>query len=103
LQGSLHPVVEWLTGLLRRHSIVKQKPKDQGDAIEPELHLPRGYVIRIPKKRNQERAILALLRVPFAYSSVSADEFILLEQHVEALRQFGIPFEDVTGPMENDG
>lgn len=82
---------------------MKQKAIDSAAASAADQPWPRGYVIRIPKKSDQKRAILALLRVPFAYSSTSAGEFVLLEQHVEALRAVNIPFEDVTGADENHG
>jgi hypothetical protein len=102
-RAAITPLLERPTGLSRRALIVTRKEQVRGEVIEPELHLPRGYVVRIARKRDQERAILALLSIPFPYSSASADEFILLEPHVEALRRFGIPFEDVTAPVENNG
>ena len=61
------------------------------------LHAGRhAYLIRIAADRDQERALVAFRSVREAVQSIAEDEFLVAGEHVEALRNAGVPFEDLT-------
>jgi hypothetical protein len=55
-----------------------------------------AHLIRIAADRDQERALVAFRSVREAVRSVAEDEFLVADEHVDALRKAGVPFEDLT-------
>ena len=55
-----------------------------------------GHLIRIPSEEDQERAIVAFRAVPQTRCRVGEDAFLLTNEHVNALKKLGIPFEDLS-------
>jgi hypothetical protein len=62
-----------------------------------------AYLIRIPRQADQERALVSFRGVREAVHSVEEDEFLVTAEHLEALRQAGVPFEDITEPPASHG
>ncbi len=58
--------------------------------------MPAGYVIRIPKKKDRLRAIEALMKVKETRHVFTEHRWLVTEEHIEALKREGIPYEDVT-------
>ncbi len=73
------------------------------DAQRTELQNSRGYLIRIAKRKDQERAMGVLLAVPAPYHSGAEDEFLVMGVHIKALQEAGINFKDITKRPLIDG
>lgn len=63
----------------------------------------RGYLIRIPDEDARKRAIVAFLGVPVPRCRFSDNRFLVTGAHIEALVDEGIPFDDITEPVEENG
>ena len=65
-------------------------------SAEELLRMPQAYLIRIPKRKDRVRAIVALLHVPRARCRFPDHRFLVTREHILALQKAGIPFEDLT-------
>jgi hypothetical protein len=59
---------------------------------------PHAFLIRISKREDRERAIVAFLDVPWTSCRFRDNQFLVTRDHVRALKQAGIPFEDISDP-----
>jgi hypothetical protein len=75
------------------------RPSDQRrGGVDPTQGGRHAYLIRIPQEADQKRALVSFDSVREAVHSVAADEFLVTDEHLEALRRAGVPFEDITEP-----
>ena len=74
----------------------KRGANGQPPEVEAIPHDRLAFLIRIAADSDQERAIVAFRGVRNAVHSVAEDEFLVVREHVEALRKAGVPFEDIT-------
>jgi hypothetical protein len=63
----------------------------------------QAYVIRFPNRQARVRAIEVFLDVPIARQSYPGGLMVVRRGHIDALKQAGIPFEDLTGTPTNHG
>ncbi|MCI0461627.1 MAG: hypothetical protein L0Z62_32150 [Gemmataceae bacterium] len=55
-----------------------------------------AYLIRLPNEDAHERAIMAFLKVRQPTQVFTDRRMLVTAEHIELLRQEGIPFEDIT-------
>jgi hypothetical protein len=60
------------------------------------LRMPQAYLIRIAKREDRERAIVAFMHVPRTRCRFTNHRYLVTRDHIEALQRAGIPFEDIT-------
>jgi hypothetical protein len=60
------------------------------------LQMPYACLIRIPKRQDRERAIVAFTHVPRARCRLSDHRYLVTREHIMALQRAGIAFEDMT-------
>jgi hypothetical protein len=63
---------------------------------EREDFVPHARLIRIADKEARLRAIMVLGEVPVPYCGFTDFRWLVVKEHIEALRREGIPFEDLT-------
>jgi hypothetical protein len=91
------------TGYLEsaRRSIMDRRTEKRGayrqpPEVEAKPEGRRAFLIRIAADSDQERALVAFRGVRDAVHSIAEDKFLVAGEHVEALRNAGVPFEDLT-------
>jgi hypothetical protein len=60
------------------------------------LQMPRAYLIRIAKRQDRERAIVAFMHVPSARCRFSDYRYLVTREHIMALQKAGIAFDYMT-------
>jgi len=79
----------------------KKKTKSRPSQAAPAaLEMPHAFLIRIPKHEDRLRAIVAFLHVPRTRCRFSNNRFLVTQDHIEALQEAGIPFEDISDPKQ---
>jgi hypothetical protein len=81
----------------------KRSANPQPPEVEAMRDGRHAYLIRIAADSDQERALVAFRSVREAVHSIAEDEFLVVGEHVEALRKAGVPFEDVSESQVKHG
>jgi hypothetical protein len=88
------------TARSEEESVVTGKNGSTPDSLSPEandlLQMPHAYLIRIAKRQDRERAIVAFMHVPRARFRFSDHRYLVTREHIMALQKAGIAFEDMT-------
>jgi hypothetical protein len=71
-------------------------PESLDPSPEELLRMPHAYLIRIPRRQDRERAIVAFMHVPRTLCRFRGYRFLVTREQLVALQKAGIPFEDLT-------
>ncbi len=59
------------------------------------------HLIRFPNRKEYERAIGALLDVPFEYVAIPGPHFVVIDEHIKALEAAKVRFEYLSRTKRN--
>jgi len=60
------------------------------------------HLIGFPNRKEHERAIMALLDVPFEYLAIEGPTFVLNDEHIKALEKAKVRFTYLSRTAPND-
>jgi hypothetical protein len=75
-----------------KHAI-KGVAASQRRATKGTLETPHAFLIRIPDKETNKRAIMVLGEVRVPYCGFMDNQLLVTNEHLDALKREGIPFE----------
>jgi hypothetical protein len=83
-------------GKVKKQPARVKKASAKVKKVLPPPRGPRGYVIRIPDEDAETRAVMVLGDVGQTYYGMAPDLYLLTPAHWQALKDAGIPFEQLS-------